>query len=233
VEEVKKEERVSKKELVIILIALIAIAAFLVFSEWRSAKTDTQASALGTVSSLTFENKANNYSFEYPSDFQLIAEGSIPQEMSEALGISEMADLNLNDSDALLIENRAELNENIVYTVLNLSRNENFISRIAYEDSLLAEIEALTEGNTDAYSTEEVLVGPDEVSGTQISFSTQVEIAPDVFRTGRFYDTIFEYGGDTYSISFGYPVDAASAERYLESYNDLIDSFDFLEEVSE
>lgn len=181
---------------------------------------------LGTARD-TYVNDIHGYSFKYPQELQLVAEGNIPAELQNQ-GITSMSQLNLTSGDALLVETtEQDGGDNIVYTVLELSKRPSYADFETYKDALFASLDESKETNGIDYEVTEHTIGGG-IESTEYTFEMEVPVdQAGNTRTGVFYDNVFETeNGKAYSISFGYPKDIEGADQFLDIYRDVLSSFE-------
>jgi hypothetical protein len=202
------------------LIAAVALIAFLAVALFLNSM------GTGFGSKQTYENSVHGYSYSYPEDLELVAEGNIPQELKDQ-GVENMAQLNLTQGDSLLVRKTEDGGDNIVYTVLELSSRPNFGDFESYTTALFASLDESKELNGIDYVISDSTVGGD-IPSTEYSFEMEVPIdAAGNTRTGVFYDNVFQTpDGRAYSISFGYPKDVPNPEEYVAIYRDILSSFE-------
>jgi len=233
-EEIKKEESFgeatfekgtnNKKNLVlsVFLIIIVLLAVFFGIQ--------------GNKSNVSYTNPVHGYSFDYKMDenTKLVAAGNIPETLKEK-GVESMQDFNLNDGDALLIKTDVESEDNIVYTVLELSKREGYSTFDEYLQALRSNLSVTTQSAGAEYVEKPSTVGKEKLPAYEFSFEMSVLTDQETkeTRVGVFYDTLFEMGGRAYSISFGYPKDVENAEKYVKEYHDLVNSFTYSEESIE
>jgi len=228
-EEIKKEsvgeatfeKGTNNKKKLILSVVLIAVVLLAVFFGIQ-----------GNKKNANYTNPVHGYSFDFKSDenTQLVAAGNIPEKLKEK-GVQSMQDFNLNDGDALLIKTDAASKDNIVYTVLELSKREGYSTFDEYLQALRLNLTNTTQSAGTKYVEIPSTVGKGKSPATEFSFEMNVLTNQETkeTRVGVFYDTLFEMGGRAFSISFGYPKDIADAEKYVKEYHDLVNSFSFNE----
>lgn len=209
------------------LIVVVAIVAFLVLLFIG------KSLGTGLGGGLTYVNSIHGYSYSYPADLELVAEGNIPQELQDQ-GVQSMAQLNLTQGDSLLVRKTEDGGDNIVYTVLELSTRPNFGDFESYTTALFASLDESKELNGIDYTISDSTVG-DDIASKEYSFEMEVPIdAAGNTRTGVFYDNVFETpDGRAYSISFGYPKDVPNPDEYVAIYREILASFEINEDIAD
>ncbi len=204
---------------IVVVIVLVAIALFF--------------RGFNTVSEMSYMNNVHGYSYEYPQGMQLVAAGNIPAELASQ-GVESMEQLNLTNSDSLLVHTNDVSGDNIVYTILELSTRPNYINFDSYTTTLFASLDESKEITGTDYVVNDSKVGKNIVS-TEYSFEMEVPIDDaGNTRTGVFYDNLFQTeDGKAYSISFGYPKDVENAEEYVTVYRNILVSFRIGGEITE
>jgi len=175
---------------------------------------------------IVYNNPVHGYSFSYTEDMQLVAAGNIPYKLKEK-GVESMQDFNLNDGDAVLIKTGEKNSEdNIVYTILELSKREGYITFDEYLKSLRLNLTNTTESAGTRYMEKKSFVGKEKVPATEFFFEMDVMTNQETknSRVGVFYDTLFEMDGRAYSVSFGYPKEEEGSS-VLSKYRHLLSSF--------
>ena len=199
----------SKRSLFIVIAVVVVLALVLL---WRGLQEDK------------YVNPVYGYSYNYPENVQLVSSDNIPTELA-LQGYGSMADLGLTDGDSFLIYSDEDTGDNVVYTILELSARESYMSFDAYKEALFAELERTKQEDGIEYEVVDSIVGKNIES---IEYYFEAEIPIDELgntRTGVFYDNLFKVGDNSYSISFGYPKDTIKTGEYMGLYRDVISSF--------
>ena len=230
----------DKKGLIAAIVVIVAVA-LLLFSRTDAGKSILEPVGFGgstaepTVSE-KYANPVHKYAFEFETDehSKLVVAGSIPVEL-EMKNVKSMQDLNLTDGDALLIRTDAISGDNIVYTVLELSERVGYVTFDEYLEALRVNLDNTTQAADTEYTEEETEAGKDKFSAVEFSFEMDVLVDQEGLekRVGVFHDTVFEAGEKAYSISFGYPKDIANAKYYINSYRDMVASFEIDVEIED
>ena len=229
----------SKKSLALIVIAVVIIALVLF------ARTNEGKNILATIGfdgepvvSEKYINPIHKYAFEFESDenSQLVVAGGIPDELG-LKGIESMQDLNLTDGDALLIRTDTISEDNIVYTILELSERGGYVAFDEYLEALRVNLNNTTQSAGTEYLEKESVAGKEKLPAVEFSFEMDVLTDQESMETrvGVFYDTVFKAGegNKAYSISFGYPKDIVNAQYYIDAYYDMVASFTYDEKIDE
>ena len=225
----------SKTSLILIIMGVILVSLVL-FTRTNEGKNILDTIGLGGESAVSekYVNPIHKYAFEFESDenSQLVVAGSIPAELG-LKGVESMQDLNLTDGDALLIRTDTVSKDNIVYTVLELSKRGGYTAFDEYLEALRINLDNTTQSAGTEYIEKESIAGEEKLPAIEFSFEMDVLTDQENMETrvGVFYDTVFEAGDNAYSISFGYPKDIANAKYYIDLYRDMVASFTYDEEI--
>ncbi len=228
----------SKKSLILIIVGIIVVSLILFArtDEGKNILTDLGIGQSSISKKIKYVNPINKYSFEYKPDenSRLVSAGNIPAEL-ELEGIKSMQDLNLTDGDALLVRSDMISKNNIIYTVREMSETKEYSTFDEYLEVFRVNLSNTVKTSGTEYTEKESFVGKDKLSATEFSFELEVltnnENTEKVFWV--FSDTLFEVDDTVYSISFGYPKNIENAQFYIDSYRNIIDSFDYDEEIDE
>lgn len=227
----------SKTSLILIIMGIIVVSLVL-FTRTNEGKNILDTIGLGGESAVLekYVNPIHKYGFEFESNenSQLVVAGNIPAELG-LKGVESMQDLNLTDGDALLIRTDTVSKDNIVYTVLELSKRGGYITFDEYLEALRVNLGNTTATAGTEYVEKESIAGKEKLPAVEFSFEMDVLTDQESMETrvGVFYDTVFEAGDNAYSISFGYPKDIENAKYYIDLYSDMVASFTYDEEIDE
>ncbi len=227
----------SKKNLalIIVIVVVIALVLFARTNEGKNILTTLGFDGEPTVLE-KYINPIHKYAFEFKSDKnpQLVVAGNIPAEL-RSKGVESMQDLDLTDGDALLVRTDTISGNNIVYTVLELSKREGYITLDGYLESLRVDLSNTTQSAGTKYVEKGSTAGKEKLPAVEFSFKMDVLTDQEKMETRVwvFYDTIFETDNNAYRISFGYPKDIKKAQYYIDVYYDMVASFTYNEGIDE
>ena len=228
----------NNKTNLILVVVIVVVVALVLFARTDAGENILATLGIGesTVSEkVKYVNPVHGYSFEFESDenSQLVVAGNIPVEL-EFKGIESMQDLDLTDGDALLIRTDTVSEDSIVYTILELSKRDEYYTTFdEYLENLRINLGQTTQAAGTGFTEKETVVGKDRIPAVEFSFEMDVLINQESLekRVGVFYDTIFEAGDNSYRIAFGYPKNIENAQYYINLYRDLVASFTYGEEI--
>ena len=223
-----KKGKNNKKSLILIIVGVI-IVSLVLFARTDGGKnilTKLGVDQSNVSEKIKYTNPINKYSFEYKPDenSRLVSAGNIPAEL-ELEGIKSMQDLNLTDSDALLVRSDIASKNNIIYTVREILERKEYSTFNEYLEVFRVNLGDTIMTSGTEYIEKESIAGEEKLSAVEFSFEIEVsmnnENSTKTFWV--FYDTVFEMDNTAYSISFGYPKEIENAQFYIDSYRDMVD----------
>ena len=209
-----------KKNLIIIAV-IIAVSVFLFIFSARSVVEK-------------YTNKIHGYSFEFIPDAytKVVVEDNIPDGLKKQ-GIKTMKDLQLTESDVLILKGNPNTNQTTVYTIAEISKRTNYKTYTNYITALRASLDTLSTGASTTqnftYNKKEIMIGKTQIPAIQFLSEMEVMRNPQITQkeTGIFYDTVFQVNDKAYLISMRYLKDNKNSQDYVNFYNNILTSFSY------